>query len=66
MAEGEIGARPSPVWYSGQTTVVSQVSQPSSWRTRQDDALGDGLLVREPALAQAGRDVGERGFERHS
>ena len=31
----------------------------------QDDALGDGLFVGKPALAQARDDVGECGFEGH-
>ena len=31
----------------------------------ENDALGDGLFVGEPALSQAGDDVGECGFEGH-
>ena len=31
----------------------------------EDDSLRDRLLVREPVLAQAGRDVGERRIQRH-
>src|ERR1035437_5825840 len=38
----------------------------TSLKCAQDDALGDGLFVGKPALAQTRDDVGQCGFEGHS
>lgn len=58
MAEGKVGAAFAGLVLGPDEGGVEDVPAEFA-EDGQDDALGDGLLVLEPALAEAGDDVGE-------